>query len=86
MADRGTVADRIYSPRVASIHRIRTKMHADYTSHVRIGCLVVESSLSVCLHVGDTLEIAAQCAIAKADIPAFERALAQLKPYYFDLE
>lgn len=39
------------------------------------------------LHIArDTLEIAAQCAIAKADIPAFERALAQLKPYYFDLE
>ena len=36
--------------------------------------------------IGDTLEIAAQCAIAKDDIPAFERALAQLKPFYFDLE
>lgn len=35
---------------------------------------------------GDTLEIAAQCAIVKNDIPAFERALAQLKPFYFDLE
>ncbi|CAF3323349.1 unnamed protein product [Rotaria socialis] len=39
------------------------------------------------LHVArDTLEIAAQCAIQKGDIPAFERALAQLKPFYFDLE
>ncbi|CAF4279640.1 unnamed protein product, partial [Rotaria magnacalcarata] len=38
------------------------------------------------LHVArDTLEIAAQCAIQKGDIPAFERALAQLKPFYFDL-
>lgn len=36
--------------------------------------------------LGDTLEIAAQCAIVKEDIPAFERALAQLKPFYFDLE
>jgi len=36
--------------------------------------------------IGDTLEIAAQCAIDKGDIPAFERALAQLKPFYFDLE
>ena len=62
------------------------KMHADYTSHVRLECLVVEPRFSDSLHVGDTLEIAAQCAIAKADIPAFERALAQLKPYYFDLE
>ena len=35
---------------------------------------------------GDTLEIAAQCAIEKGDISAFERALAQLKPFYFDLE
>lgn len=39
------------------------------------------------LHIArDTLEIAAQCAIEKGDIPAFERALAQLKPFYFDLE
>lgn len=39
------------------------------------------------LHMArDTLEIAAQCAIVKEDIPAFERALAQLKPFYFDLE
>lgn len=39
------------------------------------------------LHIArDTLEIAAQCAIVKNDIPAFERALAQLKPFYFDLE
>lgn len=38
------------------------------------------------LHIArDTLEIAAQCAIHKGDIPAFERALAQLKPFYFDL-
>ncbi len=38
------------------------------------------------LHIArDTLEIAAQCAINKEDIPAFERALAQLKPFYFDL-
>ena len=36
--------------------------------------------------IGDTLEIAAQCAIEKGDIPAFERALAQLKPFYFDVE
>ncbi|CAF0992758.1 unnamed protein product [Adineta ricciae] len=39
------------------------------------------------LHIArDTLEIAAQCAIEKGDISAFERALAQLKPFYFDLE
>jgi len=39
------------------------------------------------LHIArDTLEIAAQCAVTKGDIPAFERALAQLKPFYFDLE
>jgi hypothetical protein len=38
------------------------------------------------ISIGDTLEIAAQCAITKGDIPAFERALAQLKPFYFDLE
>jgi hypothetical protein len=36
--------------------------------------------------IGDTLEIAAQCAISTGDIPSFERALAQLKPFYFDLE
>ncbi|CAF1064788.1 unnamed protein product [Adineta steineri] len=34
----------------------------------------------------DTLEIAAQCAILIGDIPSFERTLAQLKPFYFDLE
>jgi len=39
------------------------------------------------LHIArDTLEIAAQCSITMEDIPAFERALAQLKPFYFDLE
>ncbi len=36
--------------------------------------------------IGDTLEIAAQCAITMGDIPSFERALAQLKPFYFDLK
>ncbi|CAF0923750.1 unnamed protein product [Didymodactylos carnosus] len=39
------------------------------------------------LHIArDTLEIGAQCAITMGDIPAFERSLAQLKPFYFDLE
>ncbi|CAF1375604.1 unnamed protein product [Didymodactylos carnosus] len=33
----------------------------------------------------DTLEIGAQCAVTMGDIPAFERSLAQLKPFYFDL-
>ncbi|XP_067929151.1 26S proteasome non-ATPase regulatory subunit 8-like [Watersipora subatra] len=32
----------------------------------------------------DSLEIGAQWAIAKQDIPLFERYIAQLKPYYFD--
>jgi len=36
--------------------------------------------------IGNTLEIAAQCAITMGDIPSFERALAQLKSFYFDLE
>jgi hypothetical protein len=46
-----------------------------------------ESSLkNIDFNIGDTLEIAAQCAVEKGDIPAFERALAQLKPFYFDLE
>jgi 26S proteasome regulatory subunit N12 len=34
--------------------------------------------------VGDVLEIGAQWAIAKKDIQAFERYMAQLKTYYFD--
>jgi hypothetical protein len=34
--------------------------------------------------IGDTLEIGAQWSVAKKDIPAFERYIAQLKPYYLD--
>ena len=33
---------------------------------------------------GDVLEIGAQWAIAKKDVGAFERYMAQLKCYYFD--
>ena len=33
---------------------------------------------------GDILEVGAQWAIAKKDIPAFERYMAQLKCYYMD--
>lgn len=33
---------------------------------------------------GDVLEIGAQWAIAKQDIPCFERYMAQLKCYFFD--
>ena len=33
---------------------------------------------------GDILEVGAQWAIAKQDIPAFERYMAQLKCYYMD--
>lgn len=36
------------------------------------------------LFSGDILEIGAQWAIAKRDIPVFERYMAQLKCYYMD--
>jgi len=45
-----------------------------------------DRSIKISFSIGDTLEIAAQCAISTGDIPSFERALAQLKPFYFDLE
>ncbi len=32
----------------------------------------------------DTLEIGAQYSVAKRDIPAFERYIAQLQTYYYD--
>jgi len=36
------------------------------------------------LFSGDILEVGAQWAIARKDIPAFERYMAQLKCYYMD--
>lgn len=40
--------------------------------------------ISLKLFSGDILEIGAQWAIAKRDIPVFERYMAQLKCYYMD--
>ncbi|CAF0877438.1 unnamed protein product [Adineta steineri] len=54
------------------------------TPLLAIGQSLLNQGLSAV--VGDTLEIAAQCAILIGDIPSFERTLAQLKPFYFDLE
>lgn len=62
--------------------------HQRFTYRTYVGISPGWSSIysTASFDIGDTLEIAAQCAIAKDDIPAFERALAQLKPFYFDLE
>ena len=40
--------------------------------------------LSLLLLAGDILEVGAQWSIAKKDIDAFERYMAQLKCYYLD--
>ncbi|CAF0912978.1 unnamed protein product [Adineta steineri] len=64
-------------------------MFTDFLSQITTPLLAIGQSLlnqGLSAVVGDTLEIAAQCAILIGDIPSFERTLAQLKPFYFDLE
>ncbi|XP_059481815.1 26S proteasome non-ATPase regulatory subunit 8 [Neocloeon triangulifer] len=66
------------------IGQILTRLKVELTQLAFLPTDQTNASEKCLLLARDTLEIGAQWSIAKKDIPAFERYIAQLKPYYLD--